>query len=352
MFFLSQRTGRWRWVWLLVSFPAGLLAAIVAILALFLALEAGDAIGFDSMREVSDWVFAETAIASVTTNPVLFSAELFVLGGSLWVAAAVASLVHGRSVRSLVAPLGDFDWSIVRRVLALQAGLTVAAIPLQLTLPWLDQPGLTSVGLDDLAWLVPLAALTLVQTSGEDVFFKGYLLRHLGAATGAAWFAPVVVVVGFVSLHLGNADLQAAVWILLPLFVISEMMIIYFVMRTGGMEVALSWHWFNNVTIFLLVAERTTQANDVTLFVFDEDPTTIADDAVTGLLYAAFLVIQLVAFTWRRSPFFLEPRDWTQTDLTVDEDSLATPERTSVPSAPWPPPAIASVTNPARQHRS
>lgn len=315
-FFLSQRTGRWRWAWMLVSLPASLIAAVAAMITLFFALDVASTEGFAWASEVSDHLFGEES--DPATTPFLVSAELLLLGGSLWIAAVVGGLVHGRSVRSLIEPLRPFDWSIVRRVLALQAGVTLAVAP-SFLLPSLDTPDFAGFGLSDLAWFVPLALLTLVQTSGEDVFFKGYVLRQLGAASKVFWFAPTVVVLVFVSLHIGNPDLQAGLWMLLPLFVVSELMMIYFTMRTGGMEVALCWHWFNNATIFLLVAERTTQANEVTLFVFDEDPTTIVDDAVSNGLYAAFLVIQLLAFLWRRSPFFLEPHGWTPRATSVNE---------------------------------
>lgn len=316
-FFLSQRTGRWRWVWLLVSFPAGLIAAVAVLLTSFAALEVARALGVAGTGEVSDHFFSDEF--AYATTPHLVAVELLLLGGSLWIAATGASLVHGRSVRSLIEPLRRFDWSIVRRVLTVQAGLTLAVAP-SFLLPWLDTPDFTGVGGSDLVWFVPLALLTLVQTSGEDVFFKGYLLRQLGAASKVYWFAPTVVVLVFVSIHIGNPDFQTGFWMLLPLFVVSELIVIYLTMRTGGMEVALCWHWFNNATIFLLVAERATQANDVTLFVFDEDPTTIVDDAVTNGLYAAVLVIQLLAFLWRRSPFFLEPHNWTPRTTSVDKN--------------------------------
>lgn len=318
-FFLSQRTGRWRWVWLLVSIPAGLMAWIVAMLALFFAFDLASASGSDWATEVSDLLFGES---ESTTRPDLLSVELVVLGAGLWIAAAVGSVVHGRSIRSLVAPLDRFDWSIVRRVVIVQAALTLATVPLFFT-PWLDTPDVTDVGLSNLAWILPLALFTLVQTSGEDVLFKGFLLRQLGAASKVFWLAPVVVVSVFVSLHVGNPDFQAGFWMLLPLFVASELMVIYFTMRTGGMEVALCWHWINNATIFLVVADRTTQANDVTLFAFDEDPSTLIDDAVTNGIYVGFLVLQFVAFVWRRSPFFLESHTWTPPATTIDIDGGA-----------------------------
>ncbi len=189
-----------------------------------------------------------------------------------------------------------------------------------IVLPWLDRPTFASLSWSDVAWFLPLALLTVLQTSGEDVFFKGYLLRQFGAATRVFWFAPTIVIIFFVSLHIGNADLQDHLWMLVPLFVLSEAMIVYLIMRTGGMEVALTWHWLNNTWIILFIAERATQANDATLFVFDEDQNTIVDDVVGNGLYVVFLAVQFLAFIWRRSPFYLAPHTWTPAEPETTAD--------------------------------
>jgi len=66
--------------------------------------------------------------------------------------------------------------------LGLSPGAAISTVP-AFILPWFDRPTLVDVGPSHLIWLLPLALVILVQTSGEDVFFKGYLLRQLGAAT-------------------------------------------------------------------------------------------------------------------------------------------------------------------------
>ncbi len=280
---------------------------MAAIIASVLGLEGAKALGNTWATGVLDSLFDDDA---VPTRPSVLAFALLVNGAVFWFAAVVGSWINGRSVRSLIEPLRPFKWSIVRKVLALQAGLTLLMTAPSFLLPAFDSPEFTGFGLSHLIWLIPLVLMTLIQTSGEDVYFKGFLLRQLGAATKVFWFAPIAVVAVFVSLHVGNPDLQDNLWLLLPIFVASELTAIYLTMRTGGMEVAICWHWFNNITIVLFVAERATQANELTLFVFDEDPDTIADEIIGAGIYVAFLVVQLLALTSRRSPFFLEPHGW------------------------------------------
>jgi membrane protease YdiL (CAAX protease family) len=314
-FFLSQRIGRWRWVWLLASLPAAGLAVVLVTALLFEAVEIA---GFGWAEDVSDHLNSESEAA--TTRPSLLAAEQVFIGMVFWAGAVVGSVVHGRPVRSLVAPVRAFDWSVVRRVLVLQTSLSLVLAAPMIVLPWLGRPTFASLSWSDVAWFLPLALLTVLQTSGEDVFFKGYLLRQFGAATRVFWFAPTIVIIFFVSLHIGNADLQDHLWMLVPLFVLSEAMIVYLIMRTGGMEVALTWHWLNNTWIILFIAERATQANDATLFVFDEDQNTIVDDVVGNGLYVVFLAVQFLAFIWRRSPFYLAPHTWTPAEPETTAD--------------------------------
>ncbi len=244
----------------------------------------------------------------VGATPILLAADLGFIGLVSWAAAVAGSLTHQRSVRSLVAPLHPFRWSIVHKVLAFEA----AAFALFRFVPVIVGVDVTFTGFDadHLKWLVPLLALTLLQTSGEDVLFKGYLLRQLGAATGIFWLAPVMTSGLFVAVHIDNPDAGDLVWMSFVLFAASDLLIVYLIMRTGGMEAALVLHWTNNMTIFFLLGERSTQAGELTLFVWDNQPG-ISDDVLGGLLYSAYLGAMVVAFTWPRSPFHLKRQGWS-----------------------------------------
>lgn len=330
-FFLSQRLGRWRWPWLALSVPV---AGIVAVLAgglVLLAIEVMAASGMSWADEAADQFASDTE--ELATSPALLSVELVFVGAPLWLAAMAASIVHGRSIRSLVAPLHKFRWNIVAKVLMFEAGGLIVLGFGPRVVGLTGGLELSGFSFRHVVWFLPLAALIFLQTSGEDVLFKGYLLRQLGAATAVFWLAPVVITVGFVWLHLGNPDLDETLWLLLPLFVASELVIIYLMLRTAGMEVPLTLHWTNNAVIFLLIAERESQANDLTVFVWDEDPTTLTDDIIgVGILGSLYLVAQLVAFTWGKSPLFL-PRS----ELPQQSPTEPTP---TDPAPVEPPPSI------------
>ena len=69
-------------------------------------------------------------------------------------------------------------------------------------------------------------------------------------------------------------------------------------------------HWLNNVYIFLFVAERGTQSNDLTLWVyerFEDETINRANDILSIAVTLIFAGLLLLAFCWRRSPFYVPP---------------------------------------------
>ncbi len=321
-FFLSQRIGRWRWPWLLLGLVVISATLVTTYGLIFAAIELLQLTSWEWALNVSSALEISSESDSTATSPGRLAAELVVIiGVPFWFAAIAGTLVQGRSVRSLIAPIEKLRWPIVGTVLIVEVVVFVAT-----TL--IDVVALGGVyefaGFDrsDALWLGPILLAVLVQTSGEDVLFKGYLFRQLGAVTKIFWLAPTIIVAFFVSLHLGNDDTQSAPLLIFAAFVLSDIAIIYLLMRTGGMEVPLVMHWTNNAFIFLVIAERETQSNDLTLFVFDEDPTTISDDAVAVGAFLVGVAVKVIAFTWRRSPFYLQPHPGlVQMSLVSGEES-------------------------------
>lgn len=320
-YFLSQRVGRWQWPWFLLGLAAMTVAVMTTFVVIFASVEILQLASWDWAVEAGSLIDSALEGDSITSPDALAIALVVGIGIPFWVAAIAGTLVQGRSVRSLIAPIEKIRWPIVGTVLIVEA-LVFLAIALVDVVALGGEYEFAGFDRNDAIWLGPILLAVLVQTSGEDVLFKGYLFRQLGAATKIFWLAPALIVAFFVSLHLGNGDTQSAPLLIFTAFVLSDFAIIYLLMRTGGMEVPLVMHWTNNAFIFLVIAERKTQSNDLTLFVFDDDPTTISDDAVVVGAFLVGLAAKMVAFTWKRSPFYLERHPGlTQVPLVLGEES-------------------------------
>lgn len=256
-----------------------------------------------------DKLFIETEHA---TDPSLVLLNLIFVGLLCWPIAICGTLIQGRSVASLIAPIKPFRWHIV--------GKTISFVMImQLLFALIPIPGLSEFepsfkfngfSIDHAYWFLPMIVCILLQTTGEDVFFKGFLLRQFGAVVPVFWFAPLFITAFFVSIHIGNPDFIKNIGTILLYFVITELIIIFFLIRSGGMEIPLVLHFLNNVILFMVCSEEGTQANELTLWVYekcDDDLTNRVRIFVSlGQELILFGCLYLMFF-WNRSPYYIEP---------------------------------------------
>lgn len=325
-FFMAQRVGRWQLHWLIL----GLIVSAVGALAAAAGLLANGTTVYLAFEEMSSDFASQLELSlgdDIGTAPLTVLATLLLVGIPFWGAAIAGTLTQGRSVNSLVTPVRSFRWSFVGKTLMLEIVLWVLGAVVGLALPGAADVVFAGFGWRHVVWAFPLALALLIQTSGEDAFFKGYLLRQIGAVTKVAWFAPMVTTAIFVSLHLGNADLDENLLLLLPLFVMSELIIISVILRTAGMEAAYLLHFTNNAALFFLMGEANTQANDLTLFVVEEleGDAARSQDQAGFVVYVAYLAILFAGLTWRKSPFYLETHEWSETETSARLDPTSEP---------------------------
>jgi membrane protease YdiL (CAAX protease family) len=172
----------------------------------------------------------------------------------IWIGVWLAArLLHKRSLSSVIA----HDRQI--RLGQFATGMMIALIYLTVSLSVGYFSGVTPVR-TDLAidrWLLslaPLIALLFVQTAGEELFFRGYLVQQLAAK------APHPIVWGFLPsflfglAHANNVpgDPQFAVYYVFAATMLGLVMTAM-VWRTGGLAVAMGFHLVNNIGALLTV---------------------------------------------------------------------------------------------------
>ena len=320
-FFLSQRTEHTGWSRIFVGLLAAALGVVV--FGLFAAVP----------------LFALTpdfdaALEEVATAPRDVIAVLILVGGIFWTAAIASNRVHRRPLSALIAPAQPFRWRVVGKVLVLLAigtllGTAVSEIGLRITAgAGYRQTTFTGIRASHAVWVIPIALATLVQTSGEDAFFKGLLLREVGAITRVVWFAPLLVAGAFTALHIPNPDVQQNLVPVLAGFLISELVIIGLILVTGGMEIALAMHWANNIVVLLLFAEEGTQATDLTLFVSEqlegEGALLVTIWSLVG--WATLLAVVVAGVLAERSPFHVERFTYSPPPVIPDDEHVSTAE--------------------------
>lgn len=168
----------------------------------------------------------------------------------------VIRLLHKRPFLSLITPWQRISWLRV-----LQGAVVFAAIYLTVgvvgewllptpagEMTYVFQPGAF------LAFLPVALLLIPIQTSAEELLFRGYLMQGLGLILHK-WGAVLVSSLLFALPHLLNPEVYGAnIWIAFLPYLTTGLLLALVTLRDGTLELAIGVHAINNILAFLFVA--------------------------------------------------------------------------------------------------
>ncbi len=214
--------------------------------------------------------------------------------------------LHRRRLNTLYGSDGRLDWAAFGR-----AALVTLAVALVVSLlNLLYEPSVERSSLPLSTWLalVPaMAVVLLLQTSAEEVLFRGYLLQSLAHRFRSPWiwaFAPTLV---FALAHLAPGAqpwMGALIVFAIALFALAAVALVW---ATGNLSAAMGMHFANNLVALLFLANG-TDATALSLFVMPpiEDPGwTVSDALASGLQQIVLVGAVLGLLLSRRSPLRL-----------------------------------------------
>ncbi len=142
-----------------------------------------------------------------------------------------------------------------------------------------------------------LIAIVLVplQTSAEELFFRGYLMQGFGQIFKYRIFPLLITSLLFGFMHFGNPEIDK----LGPLLIVSYVSMGFFfgiiTLMDEGLELALGYHAGNNLLISLLVTSDWTAFQTNSLFLDVSDP----DVYMLAFMQLPMLLILLALFSWK-----------------------------------------------------
>ena len=158
----------------------------------------------------------------------------------------VVRFVHGRPFRSLITPAKQINW----RRLGQGFGLWLLLVALASVVEYLLNPEIYTVVFNArrfFPFALVVLLLTPMQTTAEELLFRGYLLQATGHLARNFWVLALVNGILFMVPHLGNPELAASA-ILLPLFYLSIGAFFAFItLRDNSAELAIGAHAANNL---------------------------------------------------------------------------------------------------------
>jgi membrane protease YdiL (CAAX protease family) len=301
---LAGREGRWRWPWAVL----GLLLT-----ALLFALLALAVIALEELAVRKRWVsdgFPQNVFPLDPAQPITYADVLMASLPFLIAPLAALPLAHGVSWRRAFSISGvGFRWvQFWRAALALLiVGLLAHVLGYGLEPQQYHFPARTSA---HALWMVLALGVIFVQSLGEEVLFRGYLLRVWGAVLPLRLPVTAGVIALFVTGHAWNEDLQRDPLLNVVYFIVGEVVAYAVLFRTRNLAASAGLHWMNNVVALLL---PTVPGQPTTLaFAVYTDPVYAAGGSrlLDPLTHAAGLVgvlLLLAMLLWPRSPFYLAP---------------------------------------------
>ncbi|WP_214476461.1 type II CAAX endopeptidase family protein [Mesorhizobium sp. dw_380] len=172
---------------------------------------------------------------------------------------------------------------------------------------YLLAPGIARGTISLSSWLlfaIPIAALTLLQTSSEEVLFRGYLLRGLANRFRSPFIWALLPGLLFTSLHWSassSAAINACVLVSIAAFALLLTLLVY---ATGNLGAALGAHFGNNLTGFLIISHQESYNSFALLNARPlEGPGWTTSDAILiALIGIACSLLTIVLLLHPRSP--------------------------------------------------
>jgi membrane protease YdiL (CAAX protease family) len=290
---LQGREGRWRWPWVI----AGMVATVVITVLLCLI-----AIAVADTQNMASWLLSQDELELGLDPHQPFTFVLWLVGFPPMLVAPLLTLrlVHGVSWRRAFSYGGGFDWRQFLR--AAMAYFLVTGAYAGWSIYWEPQYfQFQRPGLDYVPWFMLALALIFVQSLGEEVICKGYLLRVWGAVLPFRLPVVAAIVVLFVAAHVSNADMRTDMGSKLTRIAFGEVLSFTLLFRTRNLAASAGLHWMNNVYALLLMGTPDT-ATEMALSVYINPDVTTAE----RLLAIPLQLIPIFALlVWRRSPFYL-----------------------------------------------
>lgn len=198
--------------------------------------------------------------------------------------------IHNRKIISVITSRKSIDWQRVFYAFFLWAGIGVV---------------ITLVGYfmapEDYQWnFKPVPFFTLlvvsvfflpIQTSMEEILFRGYLMQGFGTWFKKSFVALILTSIIFGLLHGMNPEVEKLGWVTMVYYIGTGLLLGIFTIMDEGTELALGFHAANNIVAAVLVT------TDWTVFQTDALLKDLSDPSVgSEMLLPVFVLYPIVLY--------------------------------------------------------
>ncbi len=310
----DERLGRWHWYWVLPILAIGLLIYI------FLAPMLVSLIELVSVRTNTAEQFSNYAseIHDIFLENNIYSFLFPALGGGFLIllSTALLSLHRHRLTVGLTYNI-PISWQLFWKASLALCMLFLINI-IYLFLFKSDQITINNPTSSFLFWFTLGLFALWIQALGEELMFRGYLLRIFGALIPIRMLAILLVLSIFIYHHAAYDNNSNEFLATIIFFMTSELVYFWILFRTRSLMATWGLRWVNNVFFMLIISVAVSKDDSFTLFKYSFSFAKVEgsyfEDPTTYLLQTTSIILFILLIVWNKSPFYLAPAPIKQKD--------------------------------------
>lgn len=174
--------------------------------------------------------------------------------------------LHGRRFISLFSGAGRIRWN--RFIISALVWLILMGIYLYFSI--VNNPDnftLNNVS-GSLIWLIVIAVLFIpLQTSFEELLFRGYLMQGAGAWFRNKWMPLLLTSILFGLMHAFNPEIKEfGFWVMMPQYIMFGLVFGLVTILDNGIEIAMGAHAANNVFLSIFVTQKSSALQTAAIY--------------------------------------------------------------------------------------
>jgi membrane protease YdiL (CAAX protease family) len=201
--------------------------------------------------------------------------------------------IHGKTFLSVITSYPKIRWNQI--FFAFGVWSSVLIVSFLIDYLWLNpEDYIWNFDLQKFLALLILSVVFIpIQSSFEEIFFRGYLMQGISIGTKNGVFALVFTSLLFGLAHMSNPEAEEyGAWIMLPYYSLFGLFLGLLALWNNGLELSIGIHVANNLISSLLVTSKNTVLQTDALFVVKQDNVVNEFFAWMVMAFITYLIFQ------------------------------------------------------------
>lgn len=218
----------------------------------------------------------------------------------------VIKFIHKADFKSLITPYNSVDWGKVLFGFGLWFGMTLILEGVSYGIN--PEAYEFTLNMSSFVPLLLIAILILpIQTSLEELLFRGYLMQGIGLVASHKWIPLIITSLGFGLIHMANPEvLEFGAWTMLLYYVSAGLLLGIITVMDDSLELALGVHAATNIYGAIMVGYNGSAIQTDTILKTND----INPNLMTGVFLLSAVVFYIICsrkYNWKRITKIFEP---------------------------------------------